>query len=96
MKELKLSTKTGMRVYTMGVHCPWSGLNNLYKSWSQSKQIVYDVCWTEYIQDSNASDFGVGNANTFGFTCSWLSQKDGEDVMIVKTKNNDYLVWLER
>ena len=96
MRELKLSTKHGKKVYTMGCHCPWFGLNNLYHRWSKAKQIAYDECWNEYVKDPNATDFGVGNANTFGFTCSWLTTKDNEDVMVVKTKSNDYLVWLNR
>lgn len=96
MKELNLSTKRGMKVYEMGRHCPWFGLNNLYDRWSQAKQIAYDECWNEYIHDKNATDFGIGNQNTFGFTCSWLTKKDNEYVMIVKTKSNNYLLWLER
>lgn len=39
---------------------------------------------------------GVGNANTFGFTCSWLAIKDGENIMRIETKDNSYLVWLDR
>ena len=96
MKELNLSTKRGMKVYKSGCTCGWFGLNNLYNKWSQAKQKSYDDCWYEYTQDKNATDFGIGNENTFGFTCSWLTKKDNEDVMIVKTKFNNYLVWLER
>lgn len=96
MKELKLSTKRGMEVYKMGCTCMWSGLNNIYDRWSEAKQNAYDECWNEYIKDKNAYGFGIGNANTFGFTCSWLSKIDGEEVMIVKTRLSDYLVWLER
>ena len=96
MKELKLSTKRGMEVYKMGCTCPWLDLNNIYNRWSEAKQKAYDDCWNEYIQDKNATNFGIGNANTFGFTCSWLSTKDNEDVMIVRTKSNNYLVWLNR
>ena len=40
--------------------------------------------------------FGVGNANSFGFTASWLETKDGEDVMRIETKDNSYLLWLNR
>ena len=36
--------------------------------------------------------FGVGNANSFGFTASWLETKDGEDVMRIETKDNSYLL----
>ena len=49
-----------------------------------------------YALDMNSSDFGIGNANTFGFTCSWLTVKDGEKIMRIETKDNSYLVWLDR
>lgn len=96
MKELKLSTKRGKEVYAIGCHCPWASLSNLYDKWSYSKQKAYDKYCEEYLQDPNATDFGIGNANSYSFTCSWLTTKDNEDVMIVKTKSNDYLVWLNR
>lgn len=96
MKELKLSTKAGKKVYAMGNTCYARDLRMLYNTWSKSKQVAYEVCYEEYLQDPNSSSFGLGNANTFGFTCSWLSIIDYEDVMIVKTRSSDYLVWLER
>ena len=96
MKELKLTSMAGKRVYAMGNTCYAYDLSMLYDRWSNVKQIAFDTCWNEYIQDKNATNFGIGNANTFGFTCSWLSKIDNEDVMIVKTRSSDYLVWLER
>lgn len=36
--------------------------------------------------------FGIGNANKFGFTASWLLIKNNEPCMRVETKDNSYLV----
>lgn len=94
MKEYKLSTTRGKQIYRMGNTCYAKCLETLYDRPSKAKQHAYEECWNEYASDDNSSDFGVGNANAFGFTCSWLSKKNGEDVMIVKTKSNDYLIWL--
>lgn len=44
----------------------------------------------------NNEAFGVGNANTFGFTASWLGTMNGEDIMRVETRDNSYLIWLNR
>ena len=96
MRELKLSTKAGQRVYAMGSSCCWSYLHNLYDSWSDAKQRAFDRCWEMYCNDENSSAFGIGNANCFGFTASWLCIVNGEEVMRVETKDNSYLVWLER
>ena len=96
MREFKLSTKAGERIYAMGARCCWSSLYNLYSSWSIAKQRAYDWCYEQFSKDENSTAFGVGNANSFGFTASWLATKDGENVMRVETKDNSYLLWLDR
>ena len=62
---------------------------------TQSKK-AFDWCWEQYVNDNQSTAFGVGNANSFGFTCSWLAIKDGENIMRIETKDNSYLVWLDR
>ena len=96
MREYKYSTARGKQIYNMGVRCCWPSLNNLYDKWSYEKEKAFDWCWEQFINDENHSDFGVGNANSFGFTASWLLTKNGEDCMRVETKDNSYLVYLNR
>lgn len=80
----------------MGNTCCWSSLHNLYDSWSTAKEAAYNRCWQMYMETENREAFGVGNANTYGFTASWLGTKNDEDIMRVETKDNSYLVWLNR
>ena len=96
MREYKASTKRGQQLIAMGERCCWSSLHNLYDTWSQAKEQAFDWCWEQYLNDENHSAFGVGNANSFGFTASWLLTKNGEDAMRIETKDNSYLVWLDR
>ncbi len=96
MKEYKLSSARGKKLYDMGNTCCWRSLSNLYDRWSPAKEVAYNRCWQMYIETENREAFGVGNANTFGFTASWLGTKDGEDILRVETKDNSYLVWLNR
>lgn len=96
MIELKFSTKRGKKVYEMGNRCWHAQLNCLYESWSMAKQKAFDQCWEEYANDEHSTAFGIGNANTFGFTASWLTVIDGEKALRVETKDNSYLVWLEK
>lgn len=96
MREYNLSSSRGKKLYDMGITCCWSSLHNLYDRWSHAKQAAFDSCWEKYVETENSSDFGVGNANTFGFTASWLATKEGEDIMRIETRDNSYLVWLER
>lgn len=96
MREYKLSTKRGRQIYDMGNRCCWSNLRNLYDKWSDAKEEAFNRCWEMYINDKNSTAFGIGNANSFGFTASWLAEKDGENILRVETKDNSYLVWLDR
>ena len=96
MKEYKLSSSRGKKLYDMGKTCCWRSLCNLYDRWSPAKQVAFDSYWEQYVETENRGAFGVGNANTFGFTASWLGTKSGEDIMRVETKDNSYLIWLDR
>lgn len=96
MREYKASTKRGKELLSMGEKCCWSSLYNLYDTWSEAKQKAFDWCREQFINDNKATDFGVGSANSFGFTCSWLTIKDGEDIMRIETKDNSYIIWLDR
>lgn len=96
MKEFKASTKRGQQLLGMGNTCCFKSLKNLYDHWSVAKEHAFNWCLNEYYNDENSTGFGVGNANSFGFTASWLLTKDGEDAMRIETKGNSYLVWLNR
>lgn len=96
MKELKYSTKAGKNIVAKGTQ--WDGytLGQVYDKWSDAKQRAYDWCYEQYCNTEDSDSFGICSHNTFGFTCSWLGKKDGEDIMRYETKDNSYLVWLER
>ena len=96
MREYKFSTARGKKLYDMGCKCCWSSLHNIYENWSAAKENAFNWCFEQFRNGENSTAFGVGNANSFGFTASWLETKDGEDVMRIETKDNSYLVWLER
>lgn len=66
------------------------------KNGQPQKEHAFNRCWEQYCKGENSTSFGVGNANTFGFTASWLETRNGEDVMRIETKDNSYLVWLNR
>lgn len=96
MIEVKASTKRGQALLERGQNCYYKSLHNIYDRWSQAKEEAYNRCFDMYMNSENRAGFGVGNANTFGFSCSWLCTIDGEDVMRLETKDNSYCIWLER
>ena len=96
MKEFKASTNRGKQLMKTGDKCCRHTLSDIYKKPSLAKQMAFNRCYEEYLNDLESSYFGVGNANSYGFTCSWLAIKDGENIMRIETKDNSYLVWLDR
>lgn len=96
MREYKASKKNGQRIISMGERCTARSIRELYNNYSDAKARAYNWCREQYCNDENATAFGVGSANTFGFTASWLTVINGENAMRVETKDNSYLVWLDR
>ena len=96
MIELKFSTKKGKKVYSMGTHCQVTTLNDIYKSYSERKKNAYYYCLAMYDATQNRNGFGIGNANSYGFTVKWFGEENGETFMRVETKDNSYKIWLNR
>lgn len=96
MKELKFSTKAGKNMVERGNNCTAKFLSQLYDKWSVAKEYAYNRCFDLYLRGENTEGFGIGNANTFGFTASWFCTVEGEPAMRVETKDNSYIVWLNK
>ena len=96
MIELKLSTKRGKEVYRMGLRCQAEDLWALYNKPSSAKIQAFDECFLKYCNTESSYGFGVGNANSFSFTAKWFGYNKDEAFMQVETKDNTYLVWLNR
>lgn len=96
MRELKASTKAGKEIITRGAFHQGVYLEDVYGSYSKEKERAYDWCVHEHLKTENSYGFHICSHNTFGFTCSWFGVKDGENIMRYETKDNSYLVWLDR
>lgn len=102
MRNLKLSTKAGQRVYDMGKRWAGDDLYQCYDNPSDAKLKAFDWCYEAYLATEDSEAFSICSYNTFAFTCSWLgkmvNEKTGtyEDILRVETKDNTYIVWLEQ
>ena len=94
MRTLKASTSQGMRVVNMASRCNSERLSELYKKYSSEKQSAYDRC-RELCAKENGYLFGIGNANTFGFTACWFVKGERFHELRVETKDNSYRVILD-
>lgn len=96
MREYNLSSAKGKQLYDRGCVYDATWLWQVYDKYSQAKQRAYDKCYDEFLHTENCSAFSICSHNTFGFSCSWLGTKDGENIMRYETKDNSYLIWLDR
>ena len=96
MKYFKASTKRGQQILSMSDRCIYSSLGDIYTTWSTAKARAFEWCREQFEQTENHIAFGVGSGNSFGFTASWLGTLNGEQIARVETKDNSYIVWLER
>ena len=96
MVELKASTKRGQAVIASGEACKGVTLRDIYASWSDDKQKYYDDCYTQYLETEEHYNFRVKACGSWSFVASWMGTKDGENIMRVETRDNSYLVWLDR
>ena len=88
MKVIKASTSLGKRLVAIGQNCEGTFLNQVYTTWSDSKQEAWDKCYAEYCNTEGAEQFSICSHNTFCFTCSWFTP----DGMRLETSKNSYLV----
>lgn len=96
MREYNLSSSKGKQLYNRGSIYEGYYLSHVYDRPSLAKQQAFAKCYDEFLHTENSSAFSITSHNTFGFSCSWLGTKDGENIMRYETKDNSYLIWLDR
>ena len=95
-KELKASTKAGQQIISRGQHWEGDDLHAVYAKPSYAKQEAFDRCWDLFCEMVNSEMFGICSHNTHSFSVSWLAEFEQEPVMVVITRDNNYMVFLNR
>ena len=96
MRELKASTKPGQNIIAKASKYDADWLHQVYGTWSLAIERAYNWCYEQFLQTENSEAFSICSHNSSGFTCSWLGTKAGENILRYETKNNSYLIWLDR
>ena len=86
MRELKASTKAGQNIIAKAGVYDGYWLHQIYDRWSTAKVRAYNWCYDQFLQTENNEAFSI----------SWLGTKNGENILRFETKDNSYLVWLDR
>jgi hypothetical protein len=94
MTIVKASTYKGKRLKYSAEHCTALTLGELYNTWSYAKEKAYQYCREMYCADETACNFGLGSANTFGFSASWYCEYEGKPAYHLETPNNSYVILL--
>jgi len=96
MRELKASTKQGKAMIARARVNEGRTLSDVYGCHSVEKEHAYDYCVSMYNKTTGAHDFHICSRNTFQFSVAWEGFKDGERILRLETRDNSYLIWLDR
>jgi hypothetical protein len=96
MKILKASTKAGQNILRKAEQYEGFFLSNVYTDYSQKKENAFKWCEHEYLTSDNHSNFHICSHNSFGFTVAWHCNINDEMCLRFETKDNTYIVYLDR
>ena len=96
MRELKASTKAGQNIIERAKENIGTHLTDVYGTYSRAKEQAYNWCREEYVNTENSNYFHICSANIFCFTVAWYGTMNSENILRFETRDNSYLVWLDR
>ena len=96
MMKLNASSHKGQHIMNRARNIDGHTLSDIYTRRSIAKEHAFDWCYNQFLKTENHAGFSICSHNSFGFTCSWFGEIDGEKILRYETKDNTYIVYLER
>ena len=96
MMKLNASSYKGKQIIEKASNIDGYNLRDVYTTYSIAKDYAFAWCYNQYLKTDNHTRFIICSHNTFGFTCSWLGEIDGERILRYETKDNSYIVYLDK
>ena len=96
MMKLNASSYKGKQIMNKASNIDGYNLRDVYTTCSIAKQHAFDWCYNQYLKTENHTGFSICSHNSQAFTCSWFGEIDGERILRYETKDNSYIVYLER
>ena len=96
MMKLNASSYKGQRIIEKASNIEGCNLRDVYSSWSIYKEQAFDWCYNKYLETENHARFAICSHNSQAFTCAWFGEIDGERILRYETKDNTYIVYLDR
>ena len=96
MIKLNASSYKGQRIMNRASNIDGYTLSDIYTRCSPAKEQAFDWCYGQYIKTENHHGFSICSHNSFGFTCSWFGEIDGENILRYETKDYSYIVYLNK
>lgn len=96
MMKLNASSYKGKQIVERASHVEGYELRDVYNTWSIAKEHAFEWCYNQYIKTENHARFLICSHNSQAFTCAWFGEKDGERILRYETKDNSYIVYLDK
>ena len=97
MKAINYSTKKGKELYARTFGYRGTTLSDVYKTYSYEKEKAYKRCRDMFMLTDMSDNFAIVSANSFSFACAWDGKDhNGERICCYITKDNDYIIYMDR
>ena len=94
--KLNASSYKGQEIMNKASNNEGENLWDVYKTWSVDKEDFYDWCYRHFHKTKKRHSFSICSHNSQSFTCSWYGEIDGEKILRYETKDNTYIVYLDK
>ena len=96
MKQLKASTQRGKDILRRAKSNEGYFLSDIYSTYSNEKLNSWKWCEHQYLTSDRGKNFRICSHNTFGYTVAWECYYNEERALRMETKDNTYIVYLDR
>lgn len=71
-------------------------ITDVYDRPSTAKENAWEWCFDKYAKTEGSANFHICSFNTFNFTVGWCGKYNGELAIFLETRDNSYIVLLEK
>ena len=93
---IKGSTKRGQGLIATFNRYEGYHITEVYDRPSIAKINAWNWCFEKFAKTEDRKDFHVCSFNTFNFTVGWLGKWGGENAIYLETRDNSYIVLLDK
>lgn len=93
---IKGSTKAGQTLIDRARYYDGFYITDVYDRPSINKENAWQWCYNKFQETEDGSYFRICSHNTFNFSVAWNGKHNGERALFLETRDNSYIVLLDK